>query len=150
MIEQAIHIARNTSPSEWKRGSCAAFVRMNPIWGVKVFTREEDRDTSVKFQGLAATHNLGPAVGPIFEAEIRHLSWPGRLSYGMMTIVADTSRRIPKGMIRQLTKRLEKVGIINVDPRNCNFGWLGDRLVCIDFDCCYESEEDINRCAVMV
>ena len=130
-----------SSPST--SGSNCEFVNMGS-YGVKIYEDEEIRDQCYKSQGIAAEHELGPAVGVKFSITI-----DGIYSHCYITELAEAlgdnnilfspERGILK---RKHGKEIDKIvlslydlGIdVGHDSHLANFGYLKGKLACIDFD----------------
>ena len=136
MIEQAIALAE-AEPfigGNWNSGCSARYLKLNPMWGVKFYMYEFDRDFTWTMQNKAAASKLSPPVGEKVEA---HISCFHTLAYGYLTMVASKVESFSYTKKLELYNDLvEFAGIKNDDIKRQNVGFFGGRIVCIDFDVC--------------
>ncbi|MEI8078333.1 MAG: hypothetical protein WCH61_01740, partial [bacterium] len=120
--------------------------------GLKLFAVEELRDFALNKQRDVAKHNLAPVVGDSFTLpESLHgepcLQWKspfpetypsGPLIHGYITESADTARPVDQNAKQKVIRQLKSIKALNtpdnLEEQDENFGYIGDRLVIIDFD----------------
>lgn len=107
--------------SKRKSGCSTSFYQI----GIKIFTSEEDCNYAYQYQKYAAKHKLGPLTGPKIKVGHR---------FGYITQVANTSKKTNEKEIAELSKAMRKINLDFPDDHKNNVGWIGNRLVCIDFD----------------
>jgi hypothetical protein len=137
-----------------KSGATCIFVPLFRDVGLKIYSDKFTRDHCVKMQGLAAKHKLAPQVGDKFELEcltIDHFVFTDdgtdmlkeqcvkvNTVYGYVTERARLVRRYSQLYMDVWTQiiadELEDLGIVHPDLWVGNVGYIGGRLVCIDFD----------------
>lgn len=124
----------NLNTKKAKFGCCCMFVPLDSKRGVKLYTSKEERDISYFRQKKASKLGLGPKV-------FKRFSYREPIEvifqYGYVTEVAKQGRLIwndynPK--LVKLKNKLEYHGFDTGDVIGPNIGYIGKKLVCIDFD----------------
>lgn len=127
-------------------GASCVFLKINQRVGVKLYDSWSTRDHCWKIQKTAYQHGLGPRVGSKFfmnqlaiiaptEDEARQLVV--EKIFGYVTEVAKVipwSVEIDDLLLRRLQVSLWDAGIDYTDMHQGNVGYIGKKLVCIDFD----------------
>jgi hypothetical protein len=124
-------------------GISCIYMPLSESIGVKIYSSEKIRDKTYEKQAHAANYGLAPIVGDKFSFEcfwightctlpdIRH-----KIVYGYLTQNAVVKKKGRIHGIGDLRYQLYEIGLVNDDLWNPNVGFIGDRLVCIDFDFC--------------
>ncbi len=123
--------------------SCVYFALSKNI-GVKLYSTQKERDKTHEKQAHAAKYKLAPAAGECFSFQcfwIGHnpCSAPDvryKVIYGYLTQNATMPPKRDRTDLYPLELRLRQIGLVNDDLCNYNVGYIGKRLVCIDFDNC--------------
>jgi hypothetical protein len=126
------------------------FVPLNNRKGIKLYRDKEIRDFSYKGQNKAFKLGLGPKTYGKFKLEFpevmfvysEHHGEPGcdfKTYYGYITQLAkEPSGKFDKRTYtaaQKLTDKLVANGFADWDVGyTSNVGWVGNKLVCIDFD----------------
>jgi hypothetical protein len=133
-------------------GAYCTFFKITSKWGIKNYgLYKNNRDECFELQAKAAKYGFGPAVGECFDMVI-----DGQRMYCYTTRVAEPLMRpeddeinyygqnwdeeyndvadIYNTQIEQLNEQMAAtIGWRNKDMHLQNWGWLNDRVVCIDF-----------------
>ena len=133
---------KNLNLKKAKFGSCCMFVPLDSSLGVKLYAERYERDISFFRQKKASKLGLGPKTfkrltlnNPI----VAGTGWRGDVpfKYGFITEKARQYRGICRESNPKLVKlhrKLEKHGFMSHDVIGPNIGYIGKKLVCIDFD----------------
>jgi len=130
-----------------KFGISCIYYALSKAVGVKIYCSEKERDKTCDKQSLAAKHGLAPTVGDRFSfncvwiehstcsaPNIRH-----RVVYGYLTqnaVLPSMRWSLDKfyPFEVELESKLRKIGLVYRDFHFGNVGYIGKKLVCIDFD----------------
>jgi hypothetical protein len=139
------------SPKDWRKFKDGAEAFFHPnggkpgdLCGVKFFFSRANRDSSHYLQGAASKKKLAPKVGNKFKVflEVAGQSNTARMYWGYYTEIANTRKRTNHKQREILCEKLDKffykklLGASFVDMHSGNVGYLGNRLVCVDFGEC--------------
>lgn len=126
---------------EWQSGVWCFFRKLDTdkTWGIKCYTSKDDRDICYARQKLAAKHGLAPKVGGKMYSVVN-----GQRIYCFITQVVTTTREYMQihrnydwyedEQYSQLRTDLEKkCKLDGCDMHSGNIGFIGDKMVCIDF-----------------
>lgn len=120
-----------------KYGSMCMFVRISKTRGVKLYNTRRERDYAYKLQKKAYKAGVGPKVYDCFKLEdyLYSKSEGGYYKYGYKTQIANV-RIVPDDDSRMvdLVNTMAMYGFETGDVCWPNTGFIGKRLVCIDFD----------------
>lgn len=133
---------------EAKAGISCVYFALSKTVGAKIYTSGKIRDEAYRKQAHAARYHLAPQVGDCFSFEcfwighnpcsipdLRH-----KIVHGYLTQNArlELSKRDRKATFNEemwdLEMDLREIGIVNEDLGPNNVGFIGNRMVCIDFD----------------
>lgn len=138
-----------------KFGISCVYFALNTKVGAKMYASEKTRDQAYKKQAHAYQYKLAPQVGDCFSFDcfwIGHnpCSLPDlkhKVIYGYMTQNAEVyknkrfcslgeqlSKSAFNSQMWDLERNLKEIGIVNEDIHSENVGFIGKRMVCIDFD----------------
>lgn len=131
-------------------GVSCAYLQWTKYAGLKMFSDKKSMNQSFRGQKRAAKHSLAPKVGEkividviTFSQDPEAASWdivdapiPRKIKlYCFFTESAQKiGRRVPFSKKSVLDKTLQKIGIYHDDLHRWNMGYVGKKLVCIDFD----------------
>lgn len=130
------------------RGCECAFYKLASGVGAKLYDDEGNRDDTFDRQNRAAETGAGPQAGETFEVRFDLGGTTTGRVYGYLTEVAAPfkGRKATMADARQLARGLVKAGIKSLRDvfdmghisvrglRGKNLGWIGPRLVALDFD----------------
>lgn len=160
--DQKIHdIAHFTPISDRKKGISCRFIKIDENWGIKFYQDEAMRNKTLDFQNRAANAGLAPRVGKCFELELPFYegdepievfgyvteciseTYGDKMAHDLFGITRDQCHSTQSDEIysclysdyeyNQLISDIEDIGITTKDIHIMNVGYLGDKLVCIDF-----------------
>jgi hypothetical protein len=133
---------------EVKSGISCVYFALNTKVGAKMYISEKIRDDTYRKQAHAAQYHLAPQVGDCFSFEcfwighnpcslpdVRH-----KVIYGYLTqnAIIEYPKKARKTTFNEemwdLEMELRDIGIVNEDLGPNNVGFIGKRMVCIDFD----------------
>ena len=131
-----------------KFGISCVYFELSPRVGAKIYTSEKIRDKTHDKQVHAAKHGLAPQSGDKFQLEcfwvghnpcskpdIRYKMLYGYLTQNVSIQYPNKARKASfDDEIWDLTMSLDAIGIINQDLCYSNVGFIGNKMVCIDFD----------------
>ena len=120
-------------------GVSCSFLPLSAKIGAKIYQTRQMRDATHKKQSYAAEYGLAPLAGDWFSLEcisIRSTNVSYRTVYGYLTQIAVIPRNLSCDDEIWLERQLRNIGISAYDLCPYNVGYLGKRLVCIDFDSC--------------
>lgn len=126
------------------KGQACRFIPMDGF-GVKLYGRhEEGARYAYDTQAKAAEHDVAPKVGDFFSIRLRLGPREEFTVYGYLTEMAQNIGHLPdmgdgsscydSPFYRDACRRIEALGFPTGDMHSQNFGWIGNRLVMIDFD----------------
>lgn len=120
--------------------SCMYFPLSKTV-GAKVYQTLRGRNSARDKQIYVAKFGMAPLVGDSFSYESIYFDLCyGRVKYkvvyGYLTQNAIVPRDLSEDDEYYLYDRLRAIGIVNHDLVPSNVGYIGQRLVCIDFDTC--------------
>lgn len=164
-VEDAYLTAYTTPVESWERGAAARFIRITEKWGLKFYQNEAIRNKTYDFQSRCAEDGLAPRVGDLFEfslpfnenetpisvfgylTECIEETYGDRYAYKMF---GDSYENCSKNQqievddmmfgdrkYNDLITGIYWTGISTKDIHALNIGFIGNRLICIDF-----SDED--------
>ena len=122
-----------------RTGSRCVFIRLSENIGLKLYKDESNATRTVERQTKAFKHGLGPKVLSGVKAYRMKRRGKFRTFYGYKTQIVKLCRREYDNeelghKMDQLISNLEDIGLPSYDVCWFNCGWIGDKLVCIDFD----------------
>ena len=143
-IEAVATVDRKRSP----QGCSCYFVTITPDWGVKVYHRKEERDSSHRLQQMAAVAGVAPAVGVSFDID-RSYCYLTEIAVPLLNATPEIDEKWSEWewkisvMMPWLSREIDEV-VEDVttacklkqrywDTHYGNFGYLRGKLVCIDF-----------------
>lgn len=139
-----IRKATSEKEDDYKNGCECHFIALNEKIGVKLYCSESERDFAYNNQKLAAMHQIGPEVGKRFSLPTpdEHGNYRSyRFGYVTQVAVVATDRvgffpswapKMEKA-VKRLNKKMESLGMESSDNNSRNLGFIGKRLVCLDF-----------------
>lgn len=147
VVTQSPHSSNGQSARFWRLGDGG--------WGVKVFSRKEQRDNGYKMQKLAAMVGLAPEVGYRFNIAVPSKIYPHKVvehfcytTECVTKVVKDVyeggeddddylypdDSGYPLPDIHEAYRALTEAGFEDNDAHWGNYGWMPDgRAVCVDF-----------------
>lgn len=126
---------------ETPKGQACRFIPMEEF-GVKLYGRnEESAKSSYVEQTSAYAKGVAPAVGDYFRIRLRLGPKEEFSVFGYLTEMAtgigevfDAEDYYMSATYQELCSRMADAGYSTGDLHGGNFGWVGGKLVCIDFD----------------
>ena len=135
----ADHINMKTLIKRPKFGCSCMFVAITSDIGIKFYSSKSERNYAFKLQKKASKFRIGPNVfgkidldKPVSGAGVTISDYG--FQYGYLTQKARTSSRITDSKIEKLIEKMNDLGFHTSDVCAPNVGYIGKRLVCIDFD----------------
>ena len=145
--EKQLMLAIQKNRKKAKFGISCIYFALSKTVGVKLYHSEKERDKTCDKQYLASKHGLAPIVGDRFSFNcfwIEHsaCSAPNikyRVVHGYLTqnaVLPSTRWSCHKfyPFEVELESKLRKIGLLHRDLHFGNVGFIGKKLVCIDFD----------------
>ena len=146
--KQQLMDAIQNRKKDFRSGISCVYFPLSTTCGAKMYTSEKIRDAAYSKQAHAAKYHLAPQVGDRFSFEcfwIGHnpCSKPDicyKVIHGYLTQNArlEIPKRGHKATFNEqmwdLEMDLREIGIVNEDLGSSNVGFIGKRMVCIDFD----------------
>jgi hypothetical protein len=129
-----------------KHGVSCTYVKWTTKVGLKLYETRSERDRCVRLQKKAAKARIGPRVGDVFSIVVIECKGAGNGWWGdapnirrkvlhcYFTEHATVPRRLSMKKVEALRDALYEIDIDHGDLHEGNTGYLGKRLVCIDFD----------------
>jgi hypothetical protein len=112
------------------------YLKLDEVWGVKVYEDEDKRDECYELQEKAAEHGLGPEVGEWFDLpNYKYCYVTETVEILFHAFNEDYIKRqaFYRQNINDLLDGLEDIGFVFKDNHHKNLGIKDGRLVCIDF-----------------
>lgn len=143
-IEDLKSLVKNHNGPSPSGVSCK-FIKINDEIGIKVYRRLEDRDRAFRKQKEMFEHGYAPNVGVSFEIDgnfcyttqvVTPIAEGDKYyAYHYDKIAKSLSLLMPnlKAEMSELCTNMRNVGYHYYDAHVANFGWLNDKMVCIDF-----------------
>lgn len=124
-----------------KFGASCVFVRLSSEVGLKFYSSKSERNFAYRLQQRAAKLGIGPLVyGKVdladgIEIRIKKIGyWCDKfIQYGYLTQIAK-QKRVSYAAFNTLGRKMRKHGFCTADVCDANVGFIGKKLVCIDFD----------------
>ena len=140
--DQMILAIQNRKRKFASSGCSCVYFPISKLIGVKIYQSKRERDSTHSKQLYASKFGLAPLVGDQFSFNCinvhhdmqQHVTY--KTVYGYLTQNVQVPKRLCEKLQYKLQEELEQIGLINDDLYYGNVGWIGNRLVCIDFDPC--------------
>jgi len=116
-----------------QEGCVCTFVPLSNKVGVKLYRYKQSRDLAVKMQKKAAKHKLAPKVGRTLQLSDKYKY----KKFGYLTEIVKVKHNligVHWDKIEVLDDALQEIGINHGDLCGSNVGFIGNRMVAIDFD----------------
>lgn len=125
-----------------RHGCNCVFVKLSKTVGAKIYMNQNDRDRALEKQRHAASYRLAPQTGDKFQIDCFQIDHHDhiepevgyRVVYGYLTQVVQVRRSVDWDDLHDLRWALSQIGITHYDLWEENVGYVGERMVCIDFD----------------
>lgn len=132
---------RNCKAKAPPSGISCIFLKLNDFVGAKLYCSKVSRDKAHRMQSHAANYGLAPLSGECFDHEFYYMQHKYEDAevrynkvYGYLTEFAHVPKHISHEEIGALKRGLYNIGLVNDDLFAKNVGFVGNKLVCIDFD----------------
>jgi hypothetical protein len=122
-----------------RAGVSCSYLLLSTKIGAKIYQTKQMRDATHRKQLYASEFGLAPLAGDCFSLEcisIYESNVSYRMVYGYLTQNAVVPKYLSFDDEFDLKYQLRDIGIRTNDLCSKNVGYLGKRLVCIDFDSC--------------
>ncbi len=127
-------------------GVSCKFIKLDDMWGIKVYRNKEIRDNAVMRQTKMYGLGYAPAIGASFDigddkfCYITEVAIPivdytpeNADKFVIMCRMAEEEYPGIREEVSKLVKNMRKNDYDYFDDHYGNFGWLNGKLVCIDF-----------------
>lgn len=140
-LELALWKKLHARRKQWQAGGMCMFFPLTETVGVKLYRRKPQRDFALNAQKRALRVGAAPRCGGTFELHMPMISTTGYVAdfrrtvmHGYVTEVARVTGRWGLQGLDSLHRKLLRIGLSSNDAEYTNVGFIGDKLVCIDFD----------------